>query len=370
MYRQVLIFLSLLVCLSCFSCNEEGAKTAGGDPDGSEADAEASEMIAQPVRVETLALKPVQRHVLANGRVESDRDLIVLSETAGRVVKVNCSLGQKMKKGDVLVSVDSEPYRIALDLAAARLEEAEAMAEQAKVEHERAKGLSESGNLSEQVYDQARFGHLRAEATLKTASAGARKARRDLRLCSVRAPFDGEVAARLVELGGMLTLGTPVAMLLGREGMKVKVGVGEDRVGLIRVGQKAEILIPTIQPEAIPGSVIAVGPTALKPTMTYPVEIGFDKLPDSVRNGMVVRAEIIVAETGHAIILPFEKLIDRFGKYYLYVTEGEKVVERQVELGEKMGRDVIIESGVEAGESIVVSGQGALKDGSPIKAVE
>jgi len=377
----------LVFCL--FACSategrpeqsEKADAVADGDTQPGDADNGANKVgrssdiraegLPTPVRVMKLEKHEVVSSVSVNGSVASNHDVSVLSETAGRVVQDNMVLGKSFRSGEILLSVDPEPYQIQVQTAEGNFETANAAAGNAEREFNRMKTLHESGDVTDSQFDQVRTAYENAQAAVKIAEAGLKQARRALRLSSVRAPFNGIVAARLAKLGDTIAQGSLVAQLVDSDSIKIEVGVGEDYIGWLEVGHKALVRFPTLKIDAIPASVSAFGVKALQPTMTYPVELELESRPPELRVGMIARVDMEIGEKINALTVPLEVLIDRFDKKYLFVVKDGVAHERQVALGLEVGRDVVVTSGVDDGEIVVVYGQANLKDGANVTVVE
>jgi len=367
----ILFFVSLNLILFCSCNNEENADAKEDVNDETEKAVTEKETKAIPVRIKTVELENLVKIVESSGTITSDFDVTVVSQTAGQIVRVDVALGQKVKKGDLLVRVDTEPYKIAMAVAKSQYTDGKVVFEQAELEYKRAKSLHKSQNISDQLYDQARFAFERSKAGLAASKATLDKAKRDLRLASVRAPFSGEIAARLVKLGDTLAMGSPVVQLVNRDKLKINVGLSEDDISGIHQGQKANITIPTLPSKAnIIGTVESIGVKAIQPSMTYPVEIVLDNQTEEMRVGMVARASIQVDSGRKAIVVPLEKLVDRFDRFYIYTVKDDVASEKLVKLGARQGRTVEILEGISIGDVMVVEGQNNLKDGSKLNIVE
>ncbi len=365
--RIGLLLISLIVLSACQGGKGETKADGDTSPSGEK---KTEEEKAIPVRIKKMAMETVIRRIETSGSFEADRDVTLLSETSGRVVSDRMELGKAVAENEILVQVDPEPYRIALETAQAGRDQSKAAEESARLVHERNEKLYKTKDISEAQFDQTRLALAQTNAALRVAEAAVDSAKRALRLSSVKAPFKGEIAARLVKLGDMLAPGTPVAQVVDRDSLKIVAGVGEDDIGLVEPGLSAKVTIPTLQKDPLPAKVVRVGIKALKPSMTYPIELRLTEAHPRVRAGMVARISIEFGEATQALVLPMEVLTERFDRYYLYVVDGERVTERRVELERAVGRDVVLKSGVEPGESIVVTGQANLKDQSRIQVVE
>ncbi len=364
------LMVSLGLC-ACKDDTKEATATTSAEASTEKAGDKVEEK-AIPVKVMTLVEETLTPRVEISGLVASDLDVTILSETSGRVVRDNLDLGNIVKKGAALVVVDHEPYRIAVESAQAALDQAQASKDQAEREHARMKTLRESNDISESQYDIAHFALLQAKAALAMAESQLASAKHSLRLASVRAPFDGVIASTLVKLGDTLAPGTPVAQLVNTKQVKVTAGVGEDRIGSLTVGQKAVVRFPTLNDLRVDATVKAVGAKALQPTMTYPLELQLDKLPESVRVGMVCRVDLPVGQPMQALRFPIDSLVDRFDRQYVYVVNEDKtrVKEQRVQTGISLENHIILTEGVQAGDVLVMTGQANLKDGSLIQIVE
>ena len=364
----------LLIACIFLTCEPESGEdvSPGGDGDKTEAADDSKDAKAVPVRVRKLETSTIVNSVEASGSIFSDRDVTLVSETSGRIVANNLALGKNVKKGETLVAVDSEVYRIAVQSAEAGISQARAQGELAELEFDRIKSLHETGDTSDSAFDQVRLAKDQAQAGLKNAEAALANAKRSLRLSSVRAPFKGEIAGKLVKTGDMLGPGVPIAILVDRSDIKIAAGVGEDAISGVKVGTKARVVIPTLRPEPFGARVTNVGVKALKPTMTYPVELAFAdaEITKEIRVGMVARVELEIAEAIEAIMIDMDILTERFDRFYVYLVDGDKAIERKVELGIKVGKQVMLTGGVKEGEIIVISGQANLKDGASIRVVE
>ncbi|HPQ71136.1 MAG TPA: efflux RND transporter periplasmic adaptor subunit [bacterium] len=355
------VFVGLLT-LSVVACTPP----AGAGPNKGPAAPEAP----VAVRVSTLTPQPFTRFIQASGTVQSEHDVQVLSETSGRVVGDYLALGKKVARGQALVAVDAEALRIAVDAAQANYDQAKLTAAETDATLARAQPLHEKKMLSDSDFDQTRYAAQRATAAAKAAEAQWREAVRTLNKASVRAPFAGEIADKQVALGDTIAVGTAVAHLVDPQNMKAVVGVGEDEIDDIRVGMEATVNIPTLAGRTFTAQVARVGVSPLSPSMTYPVELSFADLPPEVKVGMVVSVRVPVETQADALSIPLDSLVQRYGKYYVYVVNDGAAEERQVTPGRENGVDIVLTEGVQTGEQVVVVGQEKLKNNSSVTIIE
>ncbi len=359
------LFVFMLLFLLC-TCSSKPSSNSGD----SDQENEGATGKVEPVRIATEKTESLYQVVEASGVITSDRDVILISETSGQIVSLKFDLGQKVKKGDVLLSVDPEPYQIQVKQAKAQHAQSSAALKQAELEFNRIEQLFNSKDVSESQFDQAKLALAQAQAANTATQAGLQQAERALRKSSIRAPFAGEIASKLVKFGDTVAPATPVAQIVDRSKLKVQVGVGEDVIGLLRTGRKASLNIQSQQGEPITATVTSIGVKALKPTMSYPVELTIDNSVEDLRIGMAVRVSIPIGEPIEGVFFPIELLIERFDRYYVFVVEDGTAHEREVKLGPKIGKRVLLKEGVKDGDSLVISGQHNLSDQSSVQVVE
>jgi len=377
-----------------------------------------------PTLVRTAVLEPdsIQRHVLAFGSVEATRDAQVSCEVGGKVLSVLVQLGSPVAKGAALVELDPRDADLALRRSAADLEGAQASLARLKVElevtheqlvhvketletrareRERIKELEGKGIASTTQVDQADVAwraasgeHTRLSGALRTARAGLAEARAlvvrrqaDLATstlarerCTVRAPFAGSVADRLIEVGDLLRSGTPVIRLVAQEEVRVRVHVREEQASALRAGNAAWLTVPGLPtldgaqpgPEGGPkrglsGEVVGISAAADPKTRKVAVDVAVSNQGGVLRDGMFARVRLEAGEVAGTYLVPDTAVIATRVGTFVYVLEGDLVRRRQVHLGARQGEGRIHRGGLEGRVEIATSGLGLLFEGAPIR---
>jgi RND family efflux transporter MFP subunit len=216
---------------------------------------------AYAVSVVTVQKESVEEKISAVGTLNAINDVVVLSETQGRILKVDCEVGDYKKAGSVLVEVDSE-------LKEAAYKTAQVTYERAKKDLERYEALSTEHSISDTQIEQARWSCQSAEAQFITA-------RRQLTDTKITTPISGIVTARYVNLGTMV-MGAPqatqIANVVDISKMKAKIFVAEKDVFRIHVGDPAEVTTDVYPGSAFEGKVFTIGSKGDE-GHTYPVEV-------------------------------------------------------------------------------------------------
>lgn len=233
-----------------------------------------------PTRVRARVINAESRtaDVVARGRTEADRSVSVLAETSGPVVELPVDKGDRVEAGDVLC-------RIRVDAREARIEEAREAVAQARIEYQGALRLAEKGYQSETAIASAR-------ALLAARRADLQQRELDLEHTHVRAPFDGIVEERPVELGGFLQAGNVCARLIDPDPMMLVGQVAEREVGRIRTGDPGGGKL--ITGESVTGEVAFVARSAAPSTRTFRVEVAVPNADGRLRSGITTELRLPV----------------------------------------------------------------------------
>ena len=213
----------------------------------------------------------------------------------------------------------------------------------------------------------AREGLAAARAQASAANAGVQSAQSQLGNTRITAPFSGTVEERMAEPGELAAPGQPVVRLVASGAVKVVAGVPERYASEIEVGAQVRIIPSAYGAEPRGGRITFVGSAINTPSRTFPVEIAVQNGDRSLKPEMVVRLELTRDVLRDVITVPQETIIrDERGTSVFVVADG-LAARRVVEVGPMSGDEVVILSGVQAGDQIVVSGQADLAEGDKVR---
>lgn len=215
-------------------------------------------------------------------------------------------------------------------------------------------------------------GQLRAaRAQTNAANAGVQSARTQLANTRVVAPFSGVVEERLQEPGELASPGQPVVRLVGAGNVKVTAGVPERYAGEIEQGTQVRVTPNAYAAEPRGGRVTFVGAAIDTQSRTFPVEVAVENADRSLKPSMVVRLDVTRDVLENVIVVPTEAVVRDERGTSVFVVAGDSVASRRVvELGPNAGETVVLRSGVEAGDRIIVSGAGDLAEGDRVRVAE
>ncbi len=309
---------------------------------------------AYSVSVVAVQKEAVDENISAVGTLNAINDVVVLSETQGRILKVDCEVGDYKKAGSVLVEVDSE-------LKEAAYKTAQVTYERAKKDLERYDTLSSEHSVSETQIEQARWSCQSAEAQYITA-------RRQLNDTKITTPISGIVTARYVNEGTMV-MGAPqatqIANIVDISKMKAKIFVAEKDVFHIHVGDPAEITTDVYSQTSFMGTVFTIGSKGDE-GHTYPVEVLLNNPKQQLRAGMFVTITINAHSGGESIVIPRKALVGSIQDAKVFVVKNKIASLRSVIANNEIGTNVEISSGLELGDTVVTDGLNNLSDNTPV----
>lgn len=359
---------------------------------------------APAVDVTTVESRAIDRYLRVTGSLVADEQAEVSAEAAGRVVAVAVERGARVAQGAVLA-------RISATETSAQLQEAEANAAQiearlglspgqpfdpkrvpdvmnakasldlAEAEFGRIKSLLDQKVVSQSEYDQRRaqvdvarqqfqVAQNVAEQSYRSLEAAraridlARKAQADT---TIRAPFSGLVAERVVSVGDYVTRGAHVATVVRVDPMRVELTIPEQAVALVKSGQPVQISVDAYPGETFPAKVRFVSPSLRSDQRALTVEAIAPNPDGRLKPGLFATAMIQQPASTPALLVPATAVETIAGTSRAYAIKNDKVEERIVTLGETVGQQVEITSGLAANDTVAVAPKGHLSDGLEVR---
>ncbi len=305
------------------------------------------------VRVRTQIAEEVTRTIIVNGKTAPARVVQISAETDGRVESIGAKRGANINRNTVIVRLDERDR-------SARLAQAEATVRQREVEYEARARLKVESYVSEAQLQEG-------VALLEAARAELTRARLDLDYMQVRAPFDGALQARAVEIGDFLKVGDPIATFVDNRTIIVSANVSEFDARFVHVGMTAKAILAT--GEDVHGKIRYVAPVADEATRTFTVELEVDNRDGAIRAGgtaeLHIPAESILAHR----ISPSLLTLDDAGNIGLKIINDSGKVEFVVADIALSSGDGIWVAGLPETVTIITVGQGFVTTGSVVDAI-
>ncbi len=313
MKRSILVALVLALAIGGWVLSGQiGPFRTGAEADSS-APASAETRAGQrpvTVRARLSRARPLTREVVARGRTEAVRQINISAETYGRVVEIPAAEGARVAKGAVLL-------KLAVDDRLAREAEAQALVRQREIEYRAAQQLSEKGY-------RARTQVAAAEAALDAAKAALTSTQIEIARTVIRAPIDGVVEKRRVEVGDYVQAGDPVALLVDEDPFLVVADVSERDVGGLAVGMPASARLITGQ--SYRGRVRYIATMADPATRTFRVEVEIANQGGRLHAGVTSELRIPVATIAAHFLSPALLTLDDDGRVGVRAVDADGVV--------------------------------------------
>lgn len=293
---------------------------------------------------------PIERTVV--GSVEATVPIAVASRVSARVIAVNASAGQRVRRGQILVELDAADLAAQVTRAQGALAAARAELTRASADRNRFSALLKRGSVTTREYDSAEAAYGSALGSLAQAQAAVRSARAALGYSTMRAPRDAIVLARMVEPGDIAMPGQPLLRLYDERALRVELDVPEDLAPAVHLGTRLIVAVSVgDSPLRIQTAVNQIVPAADAASRSFLVRAPLP-LHSELRPGMFARATL---EQGTEQILAIPQDAVRYvGQIATVQVLAEGGLQmRQVALGRAVGAQVEVLAGLNSGERVL-----------------
>src|SRR5262245_35059962 len=335
---------------------------------GRSEDAEAGSAGARDA-VMTVTATPLERVELTrtismNGSVYAWQDVIISSEVGGyRVAEVLVDVGDRVRKGQRLVSLSTALLEAEVATKQAMLKQREAELMNAESSLERGKTLATTSLLSKSDLDRLTSEQMASQSRLESARADLETSQLRLKFTSVVAPDDGVITSRTVTVGQIAQAGGEMLRLLRNGRIEWRGEAPETRIKDLASGQG--VSVTTADGTPFHGTIRVVSPTISASDRTAIVYVDLPA-DERLRPGMYAHGDIAIG-TGPAYMVPLESVVSADGYSYVFVLSEDNIVaRRRIETGAVHEGSIEVVSGLESGERIVNKGAGFLKDGDRV----
>jgi HlyD family secretion protein len=287
---------------------------------------------------------------------------------AGRVAAVYVEAGDHVKRGQILARIDTSVLVPQVANLQAALDLARAESELAAAEYQRALAVGKSGALSTEDTERRRSSAVTADAKVKVAAAQLAEAQARLARAEVRAPADGVILTRTVEVGQTVSpAGSPLFRMAEGDQVELRGDVAEQDLTLLKVGQPVDVRL-TGNSQVYPGRVRLLG--AVIDPQTRLGMIRVELAPDpNLRPGAFARADVTVSNAQRIVLPQTAVLTDDKGSYVLVVNSADKIERRAVHVSGMVENGVTIADGVTTADRVVATAGAFLQVGETVKPV-
>ncbi|MEN7547892.1 efflux RND transporter periplasmic adaptor subunit [Rapidithrix thailandica] len=333
---------------------------------------------AVPVNVQKVAKQNVVYHNEYPATVVALNEVELRSEVGGYITGISFKEGQKVKRGQRLYTLDQRKYTAAKAQAEANLKVAKANLEKAQKDADRYTALSEKDAIAKQQLDYALTELDNAKSRVAAAEADLVTANTNLRYSVITAPFDGTIGISNVRIGTFVSLGQTLLNTISSDNpMGVDFVIDEKELNkYLALEQSADNKEKSVFTIALPdkslygdAGEISVIDRAVDPqTGTIKIRLVFPNAQRKLRAGISATVRVLNENSGEQIMIPYKAVTEQMSENFVFVEDNGVVKQTRIELGKRIHEKVIVKSGLQVGQNIVVEGIQKLRDGVPVQA--
>ncbi len=286
------------------------------------------------------------------GSTRASRSVDLVPVVAGRIARIGVEEGAEVQAGQVLYELDAVQSRAAV-------REAEAELENLRTQLDRARRLSSSSAVSEASVDTLASQTRAAEARLAAARA-------DLDDRRIKAPFEGVLGLSDISEGAYVTPGTVLTTLDDLTPVELEFSVPENLFGRAKAGAEVVARSEAFPGRAFEGRVAQIGTRVDRQSRAFTLRADLPNPERLLPQGLFMTGELVLERRDGAVLAPLEALIVEGGSTFVFKVEDGKALRTEVVVGERQAEKAEIKSGLAPGDSVVVRGQGRLRDGAPV----
>lgn len=311
---------------------------------------------ATPVTIAPVQPVSLDNRIILPGKLDASQDLMIPIEKPGTLTEVPVDKGATVTQGQLLCKIDDRIWEDAL-------RQAEIDSREADKEWKRWQEIHKSGAVSVSDYDAYKT---RAD----TAQIALNNARINLEKCSVTSPANGYVNKRLADSGEYVKEGQEIFQILQLDHMKLVLDIPEQNVMALKLQDEIPFTVKAIPNCVFTGRVSFIAAKASDGSNSFIVEALVDNPNLLLKAGMIADVQLHVGQLEEAIAIPLAAVIPDKGEYVVFIRRNGCAERCIVRIAEIRGSQVIIESGIQPGDELIVEGHRVLSDGMPVEVLQ
>jgi len=312
--------------------------------------------IAIPVTVGSVEVAPVSGEIIKVGTASPFQEADVMAVGAGKIASMKIDLGSRVHKGEVIVALDSKLQQL-------NLEASELSLNKLKKDYDRYNDLLKGNATTEATVTDIQFNY-------QTAQNKVDQIKKQINDANIVAPVSGIITKKSYEEGEFINPGTPIATISDVSRLKVKVMVSEYEVYKLKENQNVTVTSDVFPDKVFNGKVTYISPVGDE-AHNYPVEaLVVNSSGNLLKAGTYVKVQFGAKNTGTALQISRDALIESIKNPSVYVIEGGLARKRSIKVGREFGSTVEVLEGLKEGDLVVTNGQINLNDSTKIEIVK
>jgi len=324
-----------------------------------------------PVRIATVASRTMPVELQAIGNVEAISAVTIKAQISGQLMRVHFKEGDFVKKGQLLFTIDRQPFEAALRQAEGTLAKDEAQALNSKLDAERYQGLGKQGIVSKQQVDAAGAAANAMAATVAADKAAVETAKINLEYTSIYSPINGRTGSVGVKEGNLVKANdVPILVTINQiEPIYVSFSIPEQQLAELKQYSNTKSLKVDAAPQGstqhFQGRLTFIDNSVDLTTGTIKLKATFDNSAHMLWPGQFADVNLTLKSQPNAIVVPTAALQTSQSGTYVYVVDQDLTAKQQpVKVGWNVGEDTVIASGLQPGQRVVTDGQLRLTPGA------
>jgi len=320
------------------------------------------------ITVRKVAINGDSQFLSVSGKIQASNSADLSTRMMGYVRKVHVNVGDKVRKGQLLVSINNTDLQAKKGQVNAGVTQAETAFNNAEKNYKRFKNLFASSSVTQKEMDDMTANYEIAKAGLESANQMKNEINAQFAYSNIKAPFNGVITSKNVEKGDMANPGMPLISLETPKVFEVIAMVPETEISKIKKGTSVNVLVKSLD-KILKGKVSEVSSSAKNTGGQYLVKINLDKTDVPILSGMFSTVQFPLEEKvkSSLVLIPTEVIVKNGQLSGVYtVSESNTALLRWLRLGRVYGNNVAVLSGLNADESYIVSADGKLFNGAKI----
>jgi RND family efflux transporter MFP subunit len=320
------------------------------------------------ISVNKVAVNSNSQFLSVSGKIQAVNSTDLSTRMMGYVKKVHVNVGDKVRKGQLLVSINNTDLEAKKGQVNAGITQAKAAFKNAEKNYNRFKNLFASNSVTQKEMDDMTANYEMAKAGLESANQMKNEINAQFTYSNITAPFSGVITSKNVENGDMANPGMPLISVETPKVFEVIAMVPESEISKIKKGVSVHVLVKSID-KMIKGKVTEVSSSAKNTGGQYLVKVALEKTDANILSGMFSTVQFPVERKvkSELVLIPKEVIVKNGQLSGVYtVSESNTALLRWLRLGRTYGNNVEVLSGLNGDESYIVSAEGKLFNGAKI----
>jgi len=292
-------------------------------------------------------------------------------QVAGNIIGIYFKDGQEVKRGMKLYEIDQQQYKAAVESAIAQLEVAKANLARSQQDADRYEDLAKQDAIAKQTLDHQRADLEASKRQVDAAQANVASVQTNLKYSVIYAPFNGTIGISQVKVGTAVYPQTLLNSVSTDDPMAVDIAIDQAEIPkfthyFAQGGKPKDSLFTAVLPDGsiytYPGSLYLLDRSVDPTTGTLKARITFANPKNELKAGLTTNIRVKHDAGDSSLLIPYKAVVDQLGESFVFVVENGHALQHKVTLGTRIADKIVIRSGLQAGEQVVINGVQKLRD--------